>query len=76
VPRWPDGSIGFLPRSKLVIRWLQARSETFEWAIAPAELHGFLDRFGFAITASVTPQELSGLTVLDGETLVACVSAQ
>jgi methyltransferase (TIGR00027 family) len=74
MPRWPDGSISFLPRSKLVTRWLQARSESFQWAIAPAQLHSFLRSFGFEVTATATPQELSGLTALEGETLVACNS--
>jgi methyltransferase (TIGR00027 family) len=74
MPRWSDGSVGFLPKSQLVTRWLQARSEAFQWALARAEMPNFLDAHGFKASASVTPAELSGTDILEGETLVASVS--
>lgn len=72
--RWPDGSLGFRPRSRLVERWLGRRGEPFRWALDPREMPGFLTSHGFgllemALTRDFTPP---GSTGLEGENGVVC----
>lgn len=71
--RWPDGSIGFRPRSALVARWLAWRGEPFTWAMEPAAMGEFLARLGFCVIATTSGRDLCGTeSRLEGENLVAC----
>ncbi|MDQ2639241.1 MAG: class I SAM-dependent methyltransferase [Pseudomonadota bacterium] len=71
--RWPDGSIGFRPRSALVDRWLSWRAEPFAWAMESAVMSDFLARMGFRVVASTSGSSLSATeSQLEGENLVAC----
>lgn len=72
--RWPDGTSGFRPRSRLIERWLGWRGEPFRWAVAPAEMSEFLAARGFgllemALTRDFTPPAGTGL---EGENGVVC----
>ena len=75
--KWPDGSIGFLPRSKWVERWLAWRSEPFAWSIEPQRIGGFLQRFELTPIEVASAQELAAEagnhhSLLTGENLVLC----
>lgn len=70
---WPDGRIGFLPRSVLVDRWLAWRGEPFTWAMDPADIGKFLGESGFHVVASTSGRGLCRAgSQLEGENLVAC----
>ena len=74
---WPDGGVGFRPKSWLIERWLAWRGEPFTWAIAPAALSGFLAAHGFrltelALTREFTPASADDDVMLDGENLAVC----
>ncbi len=74
---WPDGGMGFRPRSWLIERWLAWRGEPFTWAIAPAALSGFLAAHGFrlvelALTCEFTTASSADDVMLDGENLAVC----
>lgn len=75
--RWPDGTIGFRPRSSLVDRWLAWRGEPFTWAMDPAKLGDFLAPLGFNVIASTSGRDLCDAgSWLEGENLVACRRAR
>jgi methyltransferase (TIGR00027 family) len=79
--KWPDGSTGFLPRSKWVERWLAWRSEPFAWSIEPQRIGGFLQRFELAPIEAAPAQELAAEagtrhSLLAGENLVLCERAR
>lgn len=68
--RWPDGSCGFLPRSRAVTAWLRFSGEPFCWSCAYASLPEFLDERGFTTRVNErlsAPPEHSGPA---GENLV------
>lgn len=64
--RWPDGSSGFRPRSRLVERWMAWRGEPFRWAIEPGRVRDMLAARGFDLT------EMAQTGVIEGENLVLC----
>jgi len=77
---WPDGSIGFRPRSALISLWLRFTSEPFQWAITPADVAAFLVPAGLHVlrhvdcrSLSVSAQNPQG-TGLDGENVLLCES--
>jgi methyltransferase (TIGR00027 family) len=76
ITRWPDGSSGFHPRSRLIDRWLRWRGEPFKWSIEPQAIPEFLagHRFGLvemALTHALV-DETPDPSVLDGENFVVC----
>ena len=80
ITRWPDGSMGFRPQSKLIHRWLAWRGEPFKWAIEPLLVPDFLTGHGFrmvetALTRDFSAPSAPGGTLLEGENLVVCEPA-
>ena len=74
---WPDGGIGFQPRSWLIDRWLVWRQEPFSWGLRPQAMNDFLASRGFVMKELFSARELAeeyGLdpVELEGENLVAC----
>ena len=74
---WPDGGIGFQPRSWLIDRWLVWRQEPFSWGLKPQAMNDFLASRGFVMKELFSARELAeeyGLdpVELEGENLVAC----
>lgn len=69
--RWPDGSSGFRPHSRLIEWWLQWRGEPFHWALHPPELAGFLSSHGFELVEMALAPDFSppGGKGLAGENL-------
>jgi hypothetical protein len=68
--RWPDGSTGFRPRSRLVKWWLAWQGEPFTWAIEPLAIGEFLAARGFRLQELASTGDLSGSSPpLDGENL-------
>lgn len=77
ITRWPDGTIGFRPQSKLIHRWLAWRGEPFKWAIEPGLVREFLTRHRFelvemALTADFSEPLAPNQALLEGENLVVC----
>ena len=75
--KWPDGSTGFLPRSRWVERWLAWRGEPFAWSIEAQKIGSFLQRFEIAPIEVASAQQIAveaGTpdSLLDGENLVLC----
>lgn len=65
--RWPDGRIGFLPRSRLVEWWLRLRGEPFLWWLASSDLPQFLAARGFGLSEICDGRALGG--TLNGESV-------
>lgn len=77
IVRWPDGTIGFRPRSKLIHRWLAWRGEPFKWAIEPRLVPDFLARHDFRLVEKASPRDFSqpsasNAALLEGENLILC----
>ena len=77
ITRWPDGSMGFRPQSRLIHRWLAWRGEPFKWAIEPRLIPDFLASHGFRLVETALTQDFSepstpGRPLLTGENLVVC----
>lgn len=71
--RWPDGSSGFRPRSRLIEYWLKRTGEPFAWAIAPTDIGQFLTERGFSLSElALTPSFAVPGNRLEGENLVRC----
>jgi len=71
--RWPDGSSGFRPRSKLIEHWLAHQREPFTWTIAPDQVPDFLATRGFALEElALTEHFRADHSRLQGENLVRC----
>jgi len=80
ITRWPDGTIGFHPQSKLIHRWLAWRGEPFTWAIEPGVVREFLARHRFelvemALAADFSEPSAPNRALLEGENLVVCEPA-
>ncbi len=72
--RWPDGSSGFRPRSRLIEYWLKRTGEPFAWAIAPTDIGQFLTERGFILgELALTSSFAAPRNRLEGENLVRCV---
>lgn len=76
ITRWPDGSSGFHPRSRLIDRWLKWRGEPFKWSIEPSKIPEFLAGHGFglvemALTHAIHDEKPEP-SALDGENFVVC----
>jgi methyltransferase (TIGR00027 family) len=65
--RWPDGRIGFLPRSRLVEWWLRFRGEPFLWWLASSDLPQFLAARGYRVSVICDGRALGG--TLNGESV-------
>lgn len=69
--RWPDGSVGFRPRSRLIDRWLKGRGEPFTWAIAPEQVAGWLAARGWELAEQALAREFGVPgSALEGENLL------
>ncbi len=80
ITRWPDGSVGFRPQSRLIHRWLASRGEPFKWAIEPSSVPDFLASHGFRVveiakTRDFSEPSVASRALLEGENLVLCESA-
>jgi len=78
--RWPDGRLGFRPRSWLVERWLAWRGEPFTWALEPDAMQRFLAAhhvrlLEMVLTNQLTEQSAAGISCLEGENIVECEPA-
>jgi len=76
VTRWPDGSSGFHPRSRLIDRWLKWRGEPFKWSIEPQRIPEYLAGHGFGLVETALTHALHDerpdASALDGENFVVC----
>jgi methyltransferase (TIGR00027 family) len=66
--KWPDGSSGFRPHSRLIHCWLAIRGEPFTWSIEPERIAGFLAEHGFEWLETALG------TTIEGENLVMAAS--
>ncbi len=64
--RWPDGSCGFRPHSRLIDCWLALRGEPFTWAIEPERIEGFLTAHGFQLRENLPGSGLEGENLVIG----------
>ena len=71
--KWPDGSSGFRPASRLVQSWLRWRGEPFLWSIEPEAISQFVSKRGFRVMKMELTQDITVIdSPLDGENLVFC----
>jgi methyltransferase (TIGR00027 family) len=71
--KWPDGSSGFRPTSRLAQSWLKWRGEPFLWSIEPHAISEFVSKRGFRLMEIALTQDLTANdSSLDGENLVMC----
>lgn len=75
--RWPDGTSGFRPNSRLIDWWLSWRGEPFTWSMEPDAMRGFLESHGFHLLEIHRGCRTNGATspkrdFLEGENLVFC----
>lgn len=64
--KWPDGSSGFRPHSRLIHGWLALRGEPFTWSIAPERIEGFLATHGFQLIENLPGSGLEGENLVIG----------
>ncbi len=75
--KWPDGGLGFRPRSWLVDCWLAWRNEPLTWALEPHAMKDFLTSRHFKLvemaeTRQFTDQSAASGRALEGENLAVC----
>lgn len=64
--KWPDGSSGFRPHSRLIHGWLAMRGEPFTWSIEPERIDGFLAAHGFKLIEILPGSGLEGENLVIG----------
>jgi hypothetical protein len=74
---WPEGGIGFQPRSGLIDRWLDWRKEPFSSGLLSQAMDDLLASRGFVMKEMFSSRELAEEYRLDpieleGGNLVAC----
>lgn len=70
--RWPDGTVGFRPQSRLVRWWLRRRHEPFLWGATPGEISELLREAGWTPDRFTEGEELraaAGTVGCVGETI-------